>query len=140
MAKPILWGGLEIGASEEEVIAALPKSRREENGVTSEFELLDCEFKAVLAFDEIGLASVDLHLIRTLVRQRFDDVVQRLIGALASRHGRGAARRKDGVVLEKRWREPYVTIDPIAIDDPEFEAIMVTYKKIAITDAVHRFL
>jgi hypothetical protein len=140
MDKPILWGGFEIGAGRDEVLVRLADSRIVGGNVVADLRMLDCEFKAELEFDALGLSSVDLHFVRTLENQYFSDVLASLISAISAKHGRGEARSIRGSAIGKKWREPWVTIELVAIDDHEFETMLVMYRKIAITDAVYRYL
>ena len=140
MPKPILWGGFEAGASRGEVLARLVGSRLEDGGVVADLRMIGCEFMAELEFDAFGLSAVDLHFIRTLEGQFFSDVLASLISAISVKHGRGEARSSRNSVIGKKWREPWVVIELIAVDDPEFKAMLVMYRKISITDAVYRYL
>ena len=138
--KPILWGGFPIGASSAEVYESIPESVKVLDGLRFSAALFDCEFEAALKFDDYGLSKVTLTLARPLVTLRFADLRDQMVSALMEKHGRGLKRHWSGDLYMKRWREPYVNIDFLAVDSPTLPTVSVEYSKIAITDAVIRYL
>jgi type IV secretory pathway VirB4 component len=140
MGRPILWGELEIGMSRDEVSRALPGVVIRDETLVAGFQLFDCDFDASAIFDDNGLCAVTLSLARACVSQRFGDVRQRLVDAICSKHGKGQARQVHSDTFRKRWRERWVEIDFVAVDDPEFPTISVEYRKLAITDAALKYL
>jgi hypothetical protein len=140
VAKPRLWGPFDIGASPETVKRTFPEARVQGDAVVLDVNLFSCEFEVELTFDAMGLARVELRLVRTIVSQRFEDVLQRVITGLCVKHGRGEARQRRGDTLRKRWRERWVEIDLLAVNDSRFPVVSVTYNKVSTTDAAFRFL
>ena len=139
MPKPLLWGGLEIGASEEDFLRLFPDAARRGEAIATSIQMFDCDFEVLAEFDEQGLSRISVMLARTRVVQEFRDVYLRVIDAICANHGRGQARHVRGDMLRKRWREPWVEIDLVAVDDPEIRTLSIVYRKIAIADAL-RFL
>jgi hypothetical protein len=140
MSSPILWGELNIGMTRDDVSRALPDAVARDGTLVLSFELFDCDFEASAAFDDLGLCSVTVSLARTCVSQRFCDVRQRLVDAIAAKHGKGQARQVHSDIYRKRWREPWVEIDLVAVDDAEFPTMSVEYRKVSITDAALKYL
>ncbi len=140
MGRPVLWGGFEIGASREELRRSFAHASEQDGSLVFTLEMLDCEFEVTASFDETGLSKVTLNLARTLASQRFVDVRQRLTDAICVKHGKGQARQVVGDIFRKRWREPWVEIDFVAVDDPNFPTMSVCFRKIAIADAALRYL
>jgi len=124
----------------DDVSRALPDAVASDGALVISFELFDCEFEATAAFDEQGLCAVTVSLARTCVSQRFCDLRQRLVDAICAKHGKGQARQVHNDVFRKRWREPWVEIDFVAVDSAEFPTMSVQYRKIAMTDAALKYL
>lgn len=140
MASPVLWGELNVGMTRDDVSRALPEAVASDGALIISFQLFDCDFEASATFDDLGLCAVTVSLARTCVSQRFCDVRQRLVDAICAKHGKGQARQIHKDVFRKRWREPWVEIGLVAVDDPEFPTMSVEYRKVATTDAALKYL
>lgn len=124
--RPLVWGGLELGCSLDEVKAKLPSARSTSGGLILDVSQFGGEFEVQFEFKNDQLARVTLSFIRTL-GSNFSSIREQLIDSVCWNHGRGSRKVVEGTTLEKKWVDGAVAVNLFSLEDDAMPVLSVEY-------------